>query len=252
VNGAGYKSRAIVYEQMAHMAQNGVSRIGKGFIRRTHILFDKPFDLLTAIDTFDPGLKPPAGGRVWHAGNYCHASSPALALWYAIASIGIDVRRFVFVDLGSGKGRALLVASAMPFMRVEGVEFSTDLHHSALRNIANYSGPQKAPITAHQMDAREYDPPKAPCLFYLFNPFGEAVLRPVLGNIIASWQEQPRPIYVVYMNAIHPHVFDECPFITQLQRAPLTRALDMVLFPHAVKFYQIDTLKNSDSTSRIA
>jgi hypothetical protein len=222
------------------MAQHRLAGIGKGLIRRTHYgLFDKPFDIFTGIDTFDPGLKPPPGGRVWHAGNYGHASSPALALWYAVASIGIDVRKFVFVDLGSGKGRALLVASALPFMRVEGIEYSSDLHQNALRNIRNYSGPQKAPITTHQMDATQYDPPKAPCLFYLFNPFGEAILRPVLENIRTSWQEQPRPIYLVYMNAIHPNVFEECTVMTEVWRAPWKRALDKILFPHAVKFYEV-------------
>src|SRR5262245_38553083 len=40
----------------------------------------------------------------------------------------IDWRDLVFVDLGSGKGRALLLASRYPFKRVIGVEISRVLH----------------------------------------------------------------------------------------------------------------------------
>ncbi len=146
------------------MINGGLPRIARGLLRRAHyILVDKPFDRLSGVNTFDKGRKPPADG-VWGTGNYDHASSPAIALRYAIASLGIDVRRFVFVDLGSGKGRALLVASTLPFLRVEGVEFSAELHQIALDNIRKYSR-VKAPILTYQVDAREYRIPREPCLF---------------------------------------------------------------------------------------
>src|SRR6185436_12939628 len=58
----------------------------------------------------------------------------------AIECLQIDHARFTFVDLGSGKGRGLLLAAAWPFRRVLGVEFSKDLHETALRNIACFSG----------------------------------------------------------------------------------------------------------------
>ena len=51
---------------------------------------------------------------------------------------------FVFIDFGSGKGRALLLASEYPFKKIIGIEFSPQLNAIAKRNIALYaSGTQK-------------------------------------------------------------------------------------------------------------
>src|SRR3954471_2990982 len=45
----------------------------------------------------------------------------------------------VFVDFGSGKGRIVILAAALPFRRVIGVEFSAQLHEIAFAN-ATVSG----------------------------------------------------------------------------------------------------------------
>ncbi|HTW31931.1 MAG TPA: hypothetical protein VMD76_09645, partial [Candidatus Sulfotelmatobacter sp.] len=42
----------------------------------------------------------------------------------AIADVAIRHEDFTFIDLGSGKGRVLLVASDYPFARIMGVEFA--------------------------------------------------------------------------------------------------------------------------------
>ncbi len=46
---------------------------------------------------------------------------------------------FTFIDLGSGKGRVLLMASEYPFQKIIGVEFMPELHRAAQKNIAGYS-----------------------------------------------------------------------------------------------------------------
>ena len=48
-----------------------------------------------------------------------------------IAELPIRYEEFVFVDFGSGKGRALLVASEFPFERIVGIEFAEELHEIA-------------------------------------------------------------------------------------------------------------------------
>ena len=55
-----------------------------------------------------------------------------------MAILPIDFREFTFVDLGSGKGRTLLMASEYPFRRIVGVEILPELHRAAEENIANY------------------------------------------------------------------------------------------------------------------
>src|SRR5215813_5887764 len=60
-----------------------------------------------------------------------------------IESLGLDYPRITFLDLGCGKGRAILVAAEYPFRAVIGVEFAVKLHEAAARNITADRGPRK-------------------------------------------------------------------------------------------------------------
>src|SRR5277367_4265889 len=51
---------------------------------------------------------------------------------------GSDFHDFVFVDLGSGKGRTLLMASDYAFRRIVGVELLPALHQAAQENVSKY------------------------------------------------------------------------------------------------------------------
>jgi hypothetical protein len=59
---------------------------------------------------------------------------------FAAVMAGMALRHedFVFVDFGSGKGRALLLASEFPFRRVIGFEFAPELHAIATENLRKY------------------------------------------------------------------------------------------------------------------
>src|ERR1700741_4193768 len=56
----------------------------------------------------------------------------------AVSTLSIPFEEFVFVDFGSGKGRALLLASGFRSRRSIGVEFSPELHAVAQNNIRKY------------------------------------------------------------------------------------------------------------------
>jgi SAM-dependent methyltransferase len=113
---------------------------------------------------------------------------------------GIDLRTFTFVDLGSGKGRALLLAAMYPFARIIGVEVQPELHAIARRNIECFAAPGQLcrRIESLCADAREYDFPLEDLVLYLFNPFPDYVLREVLTNLAASARRAPRSIFVLY------------------------------------------------------
>src|SRR5258708_2128675 len=49
-----------------------------------------------------------------------------------------DFQDFVFIDLGSGKGRTLLMASDYPFRRILGVELLPELYQIAQDNLGRY------------------------------------------------------------------------------------------------------------------
>jgi len=50
----------------------------------------------------------------------------------------IKYEDFTFLDLGSGKGKALLLASEFPFQKIVGVDFSSELNAIAQQNFRTY------------------------------------------------------------------------------------------------------------------
>jgi hypothetical protein len=110
------------------------------------------------------------------------------------------LRDFTFIDLGSGKGRVLLMASGYPFKRIIGVEFMPELHRAAEQNIANYSNDRQRyrQIETVCMDARDFQFPLEPLLVYLFNPFDEPAFARVLENLRHSLEQVPRAAYIAY------------------------------------------------------
>jgi SAM-dependent methyltransferase len=107
---------------------------------------------------------------------------------------------FTFIDLGSGKGRVLLMASDYPFKRIIGVEFMPELHRTAQKNIACYPNDREQcrQIETVCMDAREFQFPDGPLVVYLFNPFPESTFAQVLENLRLSVEQAPRPVYIAY------------------------------------------------------
>ncbi len=119
-------------------------------------------------------------------------------------ALDLDWPAFTFLDLGSGKGRALLMAAAYPFRSIVGVEILPELHQFALENI--HKADRAARIEALCGDARELPFPNEPLVVYLFNPLSEPGLARVIAKLDASLREAPRPVYVVYHNPEHEHL----------------------------------------------
>lgn len=114
----------------------------------------------------------------------------------------LDFAEFTFVDLGSGKGRALLMASDYPFRRILGAELLPALHQIAEQNLSQYhSGSQKCfALESVCADATTLPLPDGPLVVYLFNPFPESGLRRAVRNLERDLQRTPRPVYVLYHN----------------------------------------------------
>jgi SAM-dependent methyltransferase len=112
-----------------------------------------------------------------------------------------DVSDFSYVDLGSGKGRTLFVAAEWPFRQVIGVEFSRLLHEQACANIRTFRRWSRrcGPITSVEGDAREFVFPEGKFVLYMFNPFGQATMAEVLGNLERSLRQRPRHVVIVLL-----------------------------------------------------
>lgn len=128
-----------------------------------------------------------------------------------MASLPVAFDTFTFVDLGSGKGRTLLMASEYPFRKIVGVELIAELHGAAEENIRAYhSATQRcSQIEAVCTDACEFVFPAEPLVLYLFNPLPESGLRRLIASLEKSLTANPRPLYVLYHNPLLGHVFGE-------------------------------------------
>ncbi len=124
---------------------------------------------------------------------------------------GCDFRDFVFIDLGSGKGRVLLIASDYPFRRVIGVELLPELHRIALENLSKYKSESQKCFMLQSIcaDATDFDFPADPIVLYLFNPLPEAGLRRVIVNLEQSLRSHSRKVYVIYHNPLLEQVLSE-------------------------------------------
>jgi len=124
------------------------------------------------------------------------------------ASPQIDFREFTFIDIGSGKGRALLMAGDYPFRRILGIELLPDLHRVARENIGKYKSDSQQCFAIDCLlgDACEFAFPPEPTVLYLFNPLPEPGLATMATNLEQSLREHPRPAFVLYHNPLLEHV----------------------------------------------
>jgi SAM-dependent methyltransferase len=107
------------------------------------------------------------------------------------------------VDIGSGKGRALLLAAERPFRRIIGIELLPELHQIASGNAERVS---RQAIELNCGDAAQFSFPSEPLVIFLFNPLPEAGVRSVVRKIETSLQESPRPVYLIYVNPEHEKI----------------------------------------------
>ena len=148
-----------------------------------------------------------------HLTHYEGARARALAR--EVRRLGVVPGDCTFVDLGCGKGKALLVAAELGFARVVGVELDPALAAVARENVRRHAPRRRAAATPEvlERDAREVEWPAGPFVLFLYNPFGEPILRDVLERLGAALLERPRKVHVVYMNPRHTAAADAQPFL---------------------------------------
>jgi len=165
---------------------------------------DLDFDLEQSVNTTRANVPFKTQWMATLAGSPYYASDPWLftEIMQALGSPPLSTRfeEFTFIDLGSGKGRALLMAAEYPFRRIVGVELMPELHQACLENIHvfNQSLGEAGRLEDLNIDARDFQFPLEPLVVYLFNPFPEPVFAAVLENLRKSSAENSRPIFVAY------------------------------------------------------
>jgi SAM-dependent methyltransferase len=190
--GSGHPIRELVNWLSAH--KNRKSALLRAVLRRVHLeWFARP-------DEFDKKYRIETRHTVWRkrlAGKDTEdyeAVSPIL-FSRAIAC----VPRNTFIDLGCGKGRALILAHEAGFRDLIGIEISSGLAEAAARNL------QKLKIDAQilQADAASFPLPDRPVVLFLYNPFGSSTMEAVIEKLL----NHRRAVHVIYVNPKHGNLF---------------------------------------------
>jgi hypothetical protein len=185
-----------------------------------------PFDRLYHTDTggLIPGAQLASG----------HANDAHITAYYAVAPSILDtlidlwlgthpafpIDRYTLLDIGAGKGRAILTASQHPFRKVVGIELNPQLAAIARANILTFTRSPAAsllaPVSLLEGDALEVPLPDTPTVVTLFHPFEASVLRRFLRVLEQHFAERPGQLDILYINAEHAAVVDRNPAFTRL------------------------------------
>jgi SAM-dependent methyltransferase len=183
---------------------------------RTESAFDHEFG--TNTDGIVPLWKLHIQSPYREQGVRYQASDPAFVRT-AIENLPIRPEEFVYIDIGSGKGLTLLVASEYPFRRVLGVEFSAELNSLAAENIRRHQTLKRRCLDVSSIfaDAASYEFPIENMILFLYNPFGRDVLRRLLENLRSSLVQSDREVYMVYSNPIFVQLLEESDFLERIE-----------------------------------
>jgi SAM-dependent methyltransferase len=131
-----------------------------------------------------------------------HCYSPTGFNTFDIAMKHVVIRdnEDVFVDVGSGKGRVLILAGRYAFKKIIGIEMSRELNDLARENIRQALPNLRCKdIEVLQTPAELWTVPDDVTLFFFFNPFKGDCLAAFMNNLRSSLNLAPRKATIIYV-----------------------------------------------------
>ncbi len=174
--------------------------------RRTGPVPAHPFDLANGTDTgaLIPGEDLATGHRHDRFITAYHGVAPSLfhklvTRWRSLSAHPIE--RTAFVDIGAGKGRAMLLAATMPFRRIVGVELHPALAAAARANLEQFQEKHGAPrIRLEEADVMALRMPAGPCCVFVFNPFDLVLMDRFLDRLQRQFTGRECDLELLYAN----------------------------------------------------
>jgi len=235
-----------------------------------HARFDRRAGVRTTgkVTLQELGLSPTS--------SHSYEATPISFFHSVLRKLSSEYRRTVFVDLGCGKGRTLLLASKYAFRRIVGIEISQALCQIANDNIKAYfaesEDSNRISVICAGIDVFEYDifEKGDHILIYMYNPCGEPVLEGVL-NKLHRLVSQGHWITILYLNPTcmglmlaaswlreirRGEAFDEAgncfePYVVFQSVTPpwkeVVEALDFRFGPWMLAEWRFDSLSNTTS-----
>jgi predicted RNA methylase len=215
--------------------------VGEGYTQH-------PFDLEFGVRTSGliAGRDMPTGHRHdrYNTAYYGVAPSVFRALivrWRRCKPVA-PIDEFTFIDFGAGMGRAVLLASELPFRKVVGVELNATLAGIARRNAARWRslGRARCQVRIECRDAAEFKFPDGPCVAFLFNPFGAPVMRRLLAAMAEAFAGQGGELDVLYANNEQESVLRADPRFSRLYAGQVMRSRADAIADHRILANQPD------------
>ena len=220
-------------------------RLERDYRNYLHKLHERVLDPSIESLFFKPTKDPvPLSGLTIRGNNREHGHdyrpSPCRLVEWTIAALDYDLSRLTFVDHGAGKGRVLLLASQYPFNAIGGVEFAEELHDDATMNIAQFprSRMKCRNVECVLDDASALGPPEGEAVHYFFNPFSREVFAEVLDNIVVSYRNWPRRLYLILVDPVATDLIDQSGVFQRYAMPPLERLKVKALSPYEIAFYR--------------
>ena len=164
--------------------------------------FDRDYGVTTHAVLFLEDLDPDAVGDAGaHATHY--EAVPVDDFRAMMAAVPREaIASSTFVDIGSGMGRAVILAAEYPFKQIVGIEVSPGLHEVARENLEKAAKASRkcSDIRLVRADARIYEYPPGDVVAFLFNPFDEEALQATLGALLH--RKNPGTTWLLYHTPI--------------------------------------------------
>lgn len=177
--------------------------------RRAGQRFDAERNVATEALLFLGELDPEAiGPSIAHATHY--EPTPVGDLDALLAELPFPLAGTTFVDLGSGMGRAVILAANHPFRSIVGLEISPALHAIARDNLAaiDRTNLRCRDLRLVRGDAATFAFPRGDLVAYLFNPFDGALLIRVLDTLAKGAR---REVALVYHTPVERAIVEDHP-----------------------------------------
>jgi SAM-dependent methyltransferase len=127
-----------------------------------------------------------------------HANSGGPELDIVLRSLPISTNDSA-LDIGCGKGGAMITMARYGFNRVDGVDLSPELVRVAKQNLTRLKIKNAAVICCDATDFVDLD---RYTVLYMFDPFARSIMQQVLGNIRRSLERRPRRLTIVYKRPV--------------------------------------------------
>jgi trans-aconitate methyltransferase len=176
--------------------------------RRSGQRFDAEHGVVTEALLFLGELDCDAIGEAMADATH-YEPTPVYECTALLRAIPIEERHCVFVDIGAGLGRVVMLASVRPFRQVVGVEVSAALCETARDNLVRWRRVHRdlacKDLRIVCADAASYVFPNGDLVVYLYNPFGERTLERMLHRLC---EREAGRCFIAYHTPVHRTVLD--------------------------------------------